>query len=107
MNKMGAKDDFELDFTEREIITEEMIQKHKEIRKQMLQRIQDFIIKNIDILHFVYISEDGETEVTLIEFEQALENARVEELVSFVKAETNKKLFFEDGYIIVKLKGEK
>lgn len=67
-------------------------------RDEVLKKVQDYIISNINNIKFVVEFEDGRHPSTLQDFIKAMEFAKLKELQDFFKS---KSLFFEDGYIKV------
>lgn len=67
-------------------------------RDEVLKKVQDYIVSNINNIKFVVEFEDGRYPSTLQDFIKAMEFAKLKELQDFFKS---KSLFFEDGYIKV------
>ena len=67
-------------------------------RDEVLKKVQDYIVSNINNIKFVVKFEDGRHPSTLQDFIKAMEFAKLKELQDFFKS---KSLFFEDGYIKV------
>ena len=67
-------------------------------RDEVLKKVQDYIVSNINNIKFVVEFEDGRHPSTLQDFIKAMEFAKLKELQDFFRS---KSLFFEDGYIKV------
>ena len=67
-------------------------------RDEVLKKVQDYIVSNINNIKFVVEFDDGMHPSTLQDFIKAMEFAKLKELQDFFKS---KSLFFEDGYIKV------
>lgn len=67
-------------------------------RDEVLKKVQDYIVSNINNIKFVVEFEDGRHPSTLQDFIKAMEFAKLKELQDFFKS---KSLFFDDGYIKV------
>lgn len=67
-------------------------------RDEVLKKVQDYIVSNINNIKFVVEFEDERHPSTLQDFIKAMEFAKLKELQDFFKS---KSLFFEDGYIKV------
>lgn len=67
-------------------------------RDEVLKKVQDYIVSNINNIKFVVEFGDGRHPSTLQDFIKAMEFAKLKELQDFFKS---KSLFFEDGYIKV------
>ncbi len=67
-------------------------------RDEVLKKVQDYIVSNINNIKFIVEFEDGRHQATLQDFIKAMEIAKLKELQNFFKS---KSLFFEDGYIKV------
>ena len=67
-------------------------------RDEVLKKVQDYIVSNINNIKFVVEFEDGRHPSTLQDFIKAMDFAKLKELQDFFKS---KSLFFEDGYIKV------
>lgn len=67
-------------------------------RDEVLKKVQNYIVSNINNIKFVVEFEDGRHPSTLQDFIKAMEFAKLKELQDFFKS---KSLFFEDGYIKV------
>ena len=67
-------------------------------RDEVLKKVQDYIVSNINNIKFIVEFEDGRHQATLQDFIKAMEFAKLKELQDFFKS---KSLFFEDGYIKV------
>lgn len=67
-------------------------------RDEVLKKVQDYIVSNINNIKFVVEFEDGRHPSTLQDFIKAMEFAKLKELQDFFKS---KSLFFKDGYIKV------
>lgn len=69
--------------------------------KTVKKAVENFILKNANNLQLAYISEEGETPVTMQELIMAVETARTSELQKFLEKNY---IPFEDGRIIVSVK---
>ena len=67
-------------------------------RDEVLKKVQDYIVSNINNIKFVVEFEDGRHPSTLQDFIKPMEFAKLKELQDLFKS---KSLFFEDGYIKV------
>lgn len=67
-------------------------------KDEVLKKVQDYIVSNINNIKFIVEFEDGRHQATLQDFIKAMEIAKLKELQNFFKS---KSLFFEDGYIKV------
>lgn len=67
-------------------------------KDEVLKKVQDYIVSNINNIKFIVEFEDGRYPSTLQDFIKAMELAKLKELQDFFKS---KSLFFEDGYIKV------
>lgn len=65
------------------------------------EAVESFILENVNKLQLTYISEEGETPITMQELIIAVETARTPELQKFLKKNY---IPFEDGKIIVSVK---
>ena len=67
-------------------------------KDEVLKKVQDYIVSNINNIKFIVEFEDGRHQATLQDFIKAMELAKLKELQDFFES---KSLFFEDGYIKV------
>ena len=67
-------------------------------RTSILDEIQNWLISNSVSLKLFYESEDGKCMVTMRDLQVAVSQANTDELKRFAQT---KRIFYEDGYIVV------